>query len=208
MKRQNKNGNKAAEDQLAAAEKAVAETQERIAAAQASLEQHDQERQSLSQESERLTAQLDEATLSGRTKELESLAARLGVLRERAASLDRTRGPRISALKAAEDQLAAARKEAARQEQATLIAQKSQLNGKITEVAKELARLLEEAEAVQGEIDNLAALHQLDRPHGRLLLPRELIRSQGAEVLRNAIDETRAFGLGPGAAGRIVVEGS
>ena len=173
----------------------VAEAQQRVADAQAALEAHEDERRAVAREGELLTKDLDDATLAGQVKTMEVTASRLAVIRERAASLDRTRGQRVGAAKHAEDQLAAVQKEMAREEQAALIAKKAELNKQIAEKARELAVLLDSAEATQQQIENLAECFGLDRPKGRLLLPKELVQSSGAEALRMAFDQARIYGL-------------
>ena len=174
----------------------VEAAQAALAEAQARLASHDERKRALDEERAHLTEALDRATLGGDAKASDQTARDLAKVSELAASVIRVRGPLALAVEGAEQRLAAAERSAAHAEVQRLAKEIADLNAQVIETLTEvLFPLLHQKKGCKDRMAELAIRHDLPSPpQGILLVPRNIIREDAAEELRDALDPVRVFG--------------
>jgi len=164
--------------------------------AQAALHRHDEKKDALNEKAARLTRQLDQATLQGDTQASERCAEGAGTTEKLLASLERVRRQLVAALADADTKLKQAEAAKAQAEIDALGQEMETLNGEITKTLEQVAALIEQHARFHAQASEAAGAHGLPSPpKHRWLLPRELIRSKGAEALRAALDLQHAVGM-------------
>jgi chromosome segregation ATPase len=174
-------------------EQVVSEAEQALVKAKAKVAANKSEREERLKEGQRIRREIGEAP---DTPKSEKLSARVVALQSRVAVLDQDLPGLEKAVQETEAALTSARKAKAESEVSDLGRRLDGLSARITAGLEMVAGLISEHEQITIEMAALARAHALPGPAlHRWLLPAKLIRSHGAEALRDALDRARAVGL-------------